>query len=201
MLSVAEQQEGRKHHQQRAEVKVPKARVVWQVAGMASDQVTVQHLASGVGKVGQLQQQEADEELAADAVEADHGGARYRNQRGQQRPRVEATVQGVFDQRPVQRREDGEQQHFWHREHAETQVQADVGDAVLQRADQQHPAHEARLDVTPAGQRQEHQAGQQHPGEHCEIAVDVPGQVLADQAEGKRLDQRDDYQVAHGCLS
>ncbi len=201
MLDVAKQQEGRQHHDQRAQVEVAKTLVVRQVAGVACYQVAVQHLAGGVGEVGQLQQQEADEELAADGVEADHRRAGHRHQRCQQGPRVEAPAHGVFDQRHVQRRENGEQQHLRHGEHAKAQVQADVGDAVLQRADQQHRAHEARLDLAPAGQRQEYQASQHHAREHGKVAVDVPGQVLADQAEGKRLDQRDDYQVAHGCLS
>ncbi|MNM70184.1 hypothetical protein D3C81_818080 [compost metagenome] len=160
VLGIAEQQEGRQHHQQGPQIEVAKAGVVRQVTGVARDQVAVQHLAGGIGEVGQLQQQEADEELAADAVEADHRGTGYRHQRSQQCPWVETPVHGVFDQRHVQRREDGEQQHLWHREYAEAQVQADVGDAVLQGTDQQHRAHEARFDLAPAGQRQEYQAGQ-----------------------------------------
>jgi len=43
----------------------------------------------------------------------------------------------------------------------------------------------------PAGQWNEHQPRQQHPHQHREVTVDMPGQVFADQAEGKRLDQRD----------
>ncbi|MNZ52894.1 hypothetical protein D3C78_707580 [compost metagenome] len=163
-----------------------------QVAGVARDQVPVQHLAGGIGEVGQLQQQEADEEVRADAVEADHCRARHRHQGRHQRPGIEAPVQGIFDQGHMQGREDGEQQHFRHGQHPEAQVQTDIGNAVLQGADQQHRAHEARLDLTPAGQRQEHQPGQHYPRQHGEIAVDMTCQVLADQAEGKRLDQCDD---------
>ncbi|MNN90974.1 hypothetical protein D3C81_2090150 [compost metagenome] len=89
----------------------------------------------------------------------------------------------------MQGRENGEQQDLRHRQHPEAQVQAHIGYAELQRADHQHCPHEARLDLTPARQRQEHQPGQQHPDQYREIAVDVSGQVLADQAEGKRLNQ------------
>ncbi|MNE61985.1 hypothetical protein D3C80_1572370 [compost metagenome] len=163
-----------------------------QVAGVARDQVAVQYLPGGIGEVGQLQQQKADEEVRADAVEANHRRTGNRHQRRHQRPGVEAPVQGIFDQGHVQGREDSEQQHLRHGQHTKAQVQADIGDAVLQRTDQQHRTHEAWFDLTPAGQRQEHQPGQQHPRQHCEIAVDMPRQVLADQAEGKRLDQRDD---------
>ncbi|MNG32523.1 hypothetical protein D3C84_1185610 [compost metagenome] len=91
----------------------------------------------------------------------------------------------------MQRREDGEQQHFRHRQHTEAQVQADVGHTKLQCADQQHAAHERRFHRTPAGQRDEHQPRQQHAYQHREVTVDMTGQVFADQTEGKRLDQRD----------
>ncbi|MNS73520.1 hypothetical protein D3C72_1069630 [compost metagenome] len=192
MLAVAERQERRQHHQQGAQVEVTETPVVRQVTGVARDQVTVQHLPGRIGEVGQLQQQETDKEVRADAVETNDCRTRHRDQRCHQCPRVEAPVQGIFDQGHVQRREDGEQQHFRHGQHPETQVQANIGDAVLQRADQQHRAHEARLDLTPAGQGQKHQSGQQYPRQHGEVTVHMSSQVLADQAEGKRLDQRDD---------
>ena len=154
--------------------------------------MAVQHLPGGVGEVGQLQQQKPCEELATDSVEADHGSACHCDQRRHQCPGVEASVQGIFDQRHVQRRQDGEQQHLRHGEHAEAQVQADVGNAVLQCADHQHSAHERGRYVTPAGQRQKDQTGQQYSGEHGEVAVDVAGEVFADHVEGERLDERDD---------
>ncbi len=143
VVGLAEQQERRQHHQQRPQVEVAEAPVVRLVAGVARHQMLVQHLPGGIGEVGQLQQQEAHEEVRVDAVVADHHRACHRHQRRQQAPGVEAPVQGVFDQGHMQRREDGEQQYFRHRQHAKAQVQAHVGDAELQRTDQQHAAHEA----------------------------------------------------------
>ena len=190
-VRFAEQQKRRQHHRQRAEVEEAEAPVMRQIARVFGHQVLVQHLPRGIGEVGQLQQQEAHEEVRVDPVEANHRCAAYRHQCCDQRPRVEAPVQRVFDQGHVQRREDGEQQHLRHRQHAKAQVQADVGHAELQRADQQHAAHEPRLHRTPASQRDEHQPGQHHTHQHREVTVDMPGQVFADQTEGKRLDKRD----------
>ena len=199
VMGVAEQQKGRQHHQQGANVEVAEASVLWLVAGMACQQMLVQHLPGRIGEVGQLQQQETDEEVRADAVETNHCGPCHRDQRRHQRPTVETTVQRVLDQRHVHWRQDGEQQHLRHAQDAEAQVQTDVGDAELQRADQQHGAQEARFDLTPARQRQEHQPGEQHPGEHGKVAVDVASEVFADQAERESLDEGDDQKVLHGA--
>ena len=161
-----------------------------QFGGIARHQTPVQHLTGGIGEVGQLQQQEAFKEVPADAVKADHCRPRYSHHRRYQRPGVEAPVKGVLNQCHVQRREDGEQQDFGHREHAKAQVQTDVGDAELQGTDQQHAAHETGFHLAPAGQRDKHQPGQYHPHQHCKVAVDVSSQILTNQAEGKRLNQR-----------
>ncbi|MOA34381.1 hypothetical protein D3C78_1557510 [compost metagenome] len=138
-----------------------------------------------------MQQQEPHEEVRVDPVKANHRRPRHRHQCRDQGPGIEATIQSIFDQGHVQRREDGEQQHFRHRQYAKAQVQADVGHAELQGADQQHAAHERRLHRAPAGQRDEHQPCQEHTHQHREVTVDMTGQVFADQTEGKRLDQRD----------
>ncbi|MNV72837.1 hypothetical protein D3C71_1659520 [compost metagenome] len=107
-----------------------------QIARVARDQMFIEHLPGGVGEVGQLQQQEAHEEVRVDPVKANHRRPRHRHQRRDQGPGIEATIERIFDQGHVQRREDSEQQHFRHRQYAKAQVQADVGHAELQRADQ-----------------------------------------------------------------
>ncbi len=172
-----------------------------QVAGEPGNQMPIQHLARGIREVGQLQQQEAHEKFATDAVEANHRRSGHSYQRCHQRPWVEPPIHGVFDQSHVQRCKNGEQQNLGYAEHAKAQIKAHVGDAVLQGAYQQHRAHKARFYLPPPGQRQKDQARQHHAGKHGKITVDVTGQILAYQAERERLDKRDDDQIAHGCLS
>ncbi|MNE97959.1 hypothetical protein D3C80_1964000 [compost metagenome] len=78
-----------------------------QVARVAGHQVFVQHLPGRIGEVGQLQQQEAHEEIRVDPVVANHRRAGHGHQRRNQCPGIEATVQRVFDQGHVQGRQDG----------------------------------------------------------------------------------------------
>jgi len=156
---------------------------VRQIAGVAGDQMFVQHLTCGVGEVGHLQQQEAAKEVAVDTVPTNHACTQYGNQCGHEGPWIEASIESVFDQGYVQWREDSEEQDFRHRQHPEAQVQAYIGDAKLQSTDDQHPAHEARLHTTPLGQRDEDQPGQHDADQHSEVAVDMPCQKNTDQAE------------------
>ncbi|MNL51732.1 hypothetical protein D3C87_1748540 [compost metagenome] len=79
-----------------------------QITGVSRDQMLIEHLPGGIGEVGQLQQQKTHEEIRIDPVVANHRRACHRHQCGDQRPRIEATVQRIFDQGHVQRREDGE---------------------------------------------------------------------------------------------
>ena len=191
VVGLAEHQERRQHHQQRTHVEEAKTPVMRQVAWVAFHQVLVHHLPSGVGEVGQLQQQEATEEVRGDLVETNHRRPGHGHQCRHQCPRVEAPIKGVFDQGHMQWREDGEQQHLRHRQHAKAQVQANVGHTELQRADHQHAAHERRFHRAPAGQWDKYQPGQQYAHQHREVTVDVTGEVFADQAEGKCLNQGD----------
>ena len=161
----------------------------------------VADLARGKGEVGQLHQQEATEKVIGDAVIANQSGTQYRYGRGDQSPGVETTVQCIVDQCHVERRQYREQQHFRHRQHVETQIQAEVGDAELQRADQCYAADEARCHAAPAGQREEYHACQQHACQHSEVAVHLASEVGTDQVEGKRPEQGDENQVAHADSS
>ena len=76
--------------------------------------------------------------------------AQHRHQRGGRAQKLKRRVEQVVEQGHVDRRQHGEQQNLGHRQHVEAQVQADVGDAELQRADQHHPADETRFDAAPA---------------------------------------------------
>ncbi len=169
------------------------------VGGVTLRQMLVGHLAGGKGEVGQLHEQEAAEKIAGNAVVTDKSGAEHCDGRGDQCPGVEAAVERVIDQRHVQRREHGEEQHLGHRQHVEAQVQAQVGDAELQRTDQGHADDEAGGDTAPAGKWQEHQASEDYSGQHGEIAVYLAGQVNADQVEGKGPEQGDEDQIAHAA--
>ncbi len=133
------------------------------VGGVTLRQMLVGHLAGSKGEVGQLHEQEAAEKIAGNAVVTDKSGAEHCDGRGDQCPGVEAAVERVIDQRHVQRREHGEEQHLGHRQHVEAQVQAQVGDAELQRTDQGHADDEAGRDTAPAGKWQEHQPGENYP--------------------------------------
>ncbi|MCY1396042.1 hypothetical protein D9M71_110020 [compost metagenome] len=165
---------------------------------IARQQLAAQHLAGGEGGVGDLQQQEAEQVVALQRLEADDRPAAHRHHGGDQRPRVEPAGQGVVEQGHVDRREHGEQQHLGHRQHGEAAVQAQVGDAELQRAGQPEAGQQPPRQAAPDGERQEHQGGDQHPRQHGEVAVHLAGQVLADQAEGEGPEQGDGEQVGHG---
>ena len=190
-VSLAEQQERRQHHQQGAQVEITETPEVRLVTGITRHQVLVHDLPGGVGEIGQLQQQEPHQEMRGDLIETNHRRTAHRHQGRHQRPGIEAAIKRVLDQGHMQRREDGEQQHFRHRQHAKAQVQAYVGHAELQCTDHQHAAHERGLHRAPARQRDKDQPGQHHAHQHRKVAVDVTGEVFANQAEGKCLNQGD----------
>jgi len=96
------------------------------------EQLTADDLAGGEGGVRQLQQQETDQVIALDLLEADDDAAADGNQRGNQRPGIEPPGQRIVEQRDVDRCEHGEQQDFGHRQDSKAAVEAKVSDAELQ---------------------------------------------------------------------
>ena len=143
----------------------------------------VAHLAGGEGQVGQLQQQEPGQEVLAEPIVANDPRPQRRHRRGQQGHRRTAPVQGIINQRNIERCKDGEQQHFGHRKVAERPVQAKVGHHELQGAGDQDAKPQLTGHTAPAGHRQEQQRSQQHPAQHRKVAVHMACEKLADQTE------------------
>ena len=164
---------------------------------VAHEQATAQHLPRREARVGHLQQEEPGQVLAGERLEADQDAAADRDQRGGERPAVEAPLQGVVEQGHVDRRQHGEQQDLRHRQHAEAAIKAQVGDAELQGASEPEPAQQGCRQPAPAQQRDEDERGDGDADEDGKITVDLAGQVLADQAEREGPEDGDDDQVGH----
>src|SRR5690606_24833086 len=138
---VAEQQPGRQYHHQCTYEEQPESCPLLADSRVAAAyQVCITDLAGGECQVGQLQQQKTLDVGFADAVVTDDGRPQHGQQGSHDRADTEVASQCVVDQRDVQRGEDGEQQHLRDAQKLEGQVQADVGDAELQCADQQKAA-------------------------------------------------------------
>src|SRR5690606_7166771 len=195
---IAEQQPGRQYHHQCTYEEQPESRPLLADSRVAAAyQVCITDLAGGERQVGQLQQQKTLDVGFADAVVTDDGRPQHGQQGGYYRTDTEATTQRVVDQGDVQRGEDGKQQYLRHAEQLEGQVQADVGDAELQCADQQKAAGHVSWQAAGPQQRQEQQAGQQDAGKHGKVAVHLAGEILADQAEGDGPEQGDGDEIRH----
>ena len=104
---------------------------------------------------------------------------------------------GVVEQGNVDGRQYGEKQHFLYGQHVEAAVQAKVGNAELQGACQPEAAHQRGGQASPDAQRDENRCRYRDARQHGKITIDLGGQVLANQAERKCPENRDNNQVTH----
>ncbi len=167
--------------------------------GVAGQQVAAQHLPGGKGEVGDLQEHKAPQVVPGEGLETDDDPTTHGDRRRHQRPRVEATRQGIVDHGDVDGREHREQQHLGHGQHLETAVQAQVGDAKLQGTCQPEPAQQRTGQTTPEREGGKDQGGDADANEHGKVAVDLAGQVLPDQAEREGPQGGDDEKLLHGA--
>ncbi len=184
-MRCAEQPPGGQGHGQGAQIEAAEHRQLRRLLFLPCQQYLVAHLTQGEADVGTLHHQEAQHVAFGQPVEADDGRPQHRQQCSPQIDRLEAPLQQIVDQGDVDGGEDGEHQHFRHRQQQEGVVIEQIHDAELGGTEGHQLGHQVGPQPAAAQEGQEHQAGEHDAGQHREVGIHLAGEIDPDQAEGE----------------